>query len=80
MAQKQVKCPACPRRFSRRSDLRSHLTQALSGWDVRWNPSEPHTRWARSNGIEVSIEVTGGEGRRKFDKLDDALDKYLSGQ
>jgi hypothetical protein len=75
MAQKQVKCPACPKRFTERG-LRLHFRQALTGWDPVWDSGQPHTKWARSKGIKVTDEGYTFD----FEKLNDALDKYLSGQ
>lgn len=75
MAQEQVYCPACKRGFTQRG-LRLHFRQALSGWDPIWDSRRPHTRWARSKGIKVTDEGYAFD----FEKLNGALDKYLSGQ
>jgi len=75
MAQKQVKCPACPKGFTERG-LRLHFRQALSGFDPIWDSSKPHTSWARSKGVKVADEGYTFD----FEKLNDALDKYLSSQ
>ena len=75
MAQKQVKCPACPKQFTERG-LRLHFQQALKGWDPVWDSGQPHTKWARSKGIKVTDIGTTFE----FEKLNNALDEYLSSQ
>ncbi len=75
MAQEQVYCPACKRRLTERG-LRLHFRQALSGLDPIWDPRKLHTKWARSKGIKVTDEGYTFD----FEKLNDALDKYLSGQ
>ena len=75
MAQEQVRCPACGIPFTERG-LRLHFQKALSGWDREWDPRELHAQWARDKGIWVAD--TGAVFN--FDRLNDALDEYLSGQ
>ena len=76
MTQKQVECPACRKWFAGSSGLRAHFRRALSGMDEIWDSSKPHTRWARSK----EIEVAEGGYIFDYDKLNDALDEYLSSQ
>ena len=73
MAQEQIKCPACPRRFTERG-VRLHFRKALEGWDPIWDSSQPHSKWAQSKGIKVIDIGTTFD----FDKLNNALDEYLS--
>jgi len=75
MVQKEVCCPACKRRFTRRG-LHTHFRQALSGWDPIWDSAKPHVRWAQSKGITVTDEGYTFE----YEKLNDALDRYISGE
>jgi hypothetical protein len=75
MTQEQVRCPACGLPFTKRG-LRLHFQQALLGWDRERDPREPHVHWVRDKGIWVAD--TGA--MFNFDRLNDALDEYLSGQ
>ena len=75
MDEERIRCPACNRRFNERG-LRLHLRKALEGFGPVWDESMQHTKWARSKGIEVTDEGYTFE----FDKLKDALDRYLRGQ
>ena len=49
------KCPACDKE-STRAGITLHFEQALSGWDsIVWNKgTEPHVKWAESQGIKTS--------------------------
>ena len=75
MPQEKVYCPACRRVFTQRG-LRLHFRQTLSGWDPKWDSRKLHTKWARSKAIKVTDEGYTFD----FEKLNDALGKYLSGQ
>lgn len=75
MTQEKVYCPAC-RRVSTQRGLRLHFRQALSGWDPKWDSRKLHTNSARSKGIKVTDEGYTFDS----EKLNDAIDKYLSSQ
>ena len=77
MAQKQFYCPACIKKKSpSEKGILLHFRQALTGWDPIWDLRQPHTRWARNKGIEVTDDGYTFE----FEKLNDILRKELSSQ
>jgi hypothetical protein len=76
MAKYNFSCPACKKEFTTESGVILHFRQALTGWDPHWDSRQPHTNWARSNGIKVTDEGYTSD----FEKLKDVLHEELSGQ
>lgn len=76
MTQNRFICPACERGFTSTQGVNLHFRQALTGWDPRWDPGQPHTRWARNKGINVTDEGYTFD----FEKLKIILKEELSTQ
>ncbi|MBF4483106.1 hypothetical protein [Dehalococcoides mccartyi] len=51
--EKEYICPACGKQGKSRQSILLHFRKALEGWDPIWNPTMPHSQWAKARGLKV---------------------------